>query len=471
MTPPAPVARLHPRPSHRFWIAATAAILGLAVGGALIAVAGPPISGLAVLGALAAATLLGFLAYRAAEPAPPLRASESEGATKGPREGLFESIVEAVEFGILVAESDRRLLVANPAARQMLGLRQTSTSEAWVRTYGVYRADGVTPYPPDELPLERALRGETVDAADFFIRTPRRTEGIWVSASARPLPDSPSGRRRAVVAFHDVTARRLTEEFAESARLAAEAASTAKQQFLSRLSHDLRTPLNAIVGFAGLLGEGTQALSGKQKRFADHILTASEELLRKIGGVLELSQAAAAKTRLDYQPCDLMVLIEEVCVLLEPLAGPREIQVVSDDGPESLWVTVDEARLKRSLAEVVANAIQHSHHGGHVSIAVVRMASLEEGEGCPSTVRITVEDRGDGVSLENQEAVFDTLGRRDASYAAEDQNGIGVGLALARRLVELHGGWVWLESEGKNGRGTRVYLEIPEAPAELREGR
>jgi signal transduction histidine kinase len=86
-------------------------------------------------------------------------------------------------------------------------------------------------------------------------------------------------------------------------------------------------------------------------------------------------------------------------------------------------------------------------------------------------VRITVEDRGDGVSLENQEAVFDTLGRRDASYAAEDQNGIGVGLALARRLVELHGGWVWLESEGKNGRGTRVYLEIPEAPAELREGR
>jgi len=128
------------------------------------------------------------------------------------RRRLLESVVEAADVGILAGESGDRLLVANPAARRIAAIEESLGS--WTRDHSVYREDGTTPYARNELPLERALRGESVGPTDLFLRTPRRVDGLWVSASARPLPSSAQGGARAVVVFYDVTTRKLAEELA-----------------------------------------------------------------------------------------------------------------------------------------------------------------------------------------------------------------------------------------------------------------
>jgi signal transduction histidine kinase len=437
------------------FLAASAVVWSLSPGGA--------VGWLAVIGG---GSIVAALTYLALLLASRTRERSSLTASRRAQDALLESLLSAVDSGILVAEDSGQILLANPAAARLFGPAPTGVPiREWSQAYGIFKADGVTPCPTEELPLARALGGEVVETEDLFVRNLRVIGGLWVAASAKPLPTSTGGAARAVLVFHDITARRLGEDLAEAARLSSEAASRAKAQFLARMSHDLRTPMNAIIGFASLLAEGKPALSDEQARYVEYILSAGDELLNKIGNVLDLSHAAAGVTQLDYRSFDLVEALCDVSRSLHSVAEQCGVTVGFEDSGSECVVTADELRIKRSLSELLANAIKFSPHGGKVEIRLSRREPVGEAAGDERPrVRITIEDQGSGVAERDQERIFSGLEAGDTSYASPTQNGMGVGLALARSLVELHGGWVWLESEGVVGRGSRVHLEIPETP-------
>jgi signal transduction histidine kinase len=453
---------------------ARSGITALLTGGLLLVLSGTlwalspasSVGRLVAIGGVAGAAIVATLTYLSLLLASRNRERSSLTASNRAQDALLDSLLNAVDAGILVADGGGEILLANPSAARLFDPASGGVPiREWSRAYGVFQADGVTPCRPEDLPLARALEGEFVDSEDLFVRNPQALGGRWVAMSAKPLPLSPAGTARAVVVFHDITARRLAGDLAEAARLSSEAASQAKEEFLARMSHDLRTPMNAIIGFASLLAEGEPALSAEQARYAEYILSAGDELLTKIGNVLDLSNAAAGVTRLDYHSFDLIQALGDVRRSFQPVAERFSVAVRFTGETGACVITADELRIKRSLAELLANALKFSPRGGQVTLRLSRREPVGESPGDDRTrIRVTVEDQGNGVAEQDQERIFRGFEPGDTSYASLAQGGMGVGLALARSFVELHGGWVWLESEGVAGRGSRVHLEIPESP-------
>src|SRR5712664_579797 len=179
----------------------------------------------------------------------------AEEETKRQKE-LLQLILESIADGVVVADSNRKFLLFNTAAEQVLGIGATDTTpNQWSDRYGSYLPDAATLYPPNELPLVRAMRGESVDAIEIFIRNAKVPDGRLLSITGRPLRGEEGTLRGGVVVFHDITLQKRAQEALVLAKEEAERASKFKDQFLSTMSHELRTPLNAVLGFSDLLAD------------------------------------------------------------------------------------------------------------------------------------------------------------------------------------------------------------------------
>ena len=161
---------------------------------------------------------------------------------------------------------------------------ETPHSE-WSESLGIYRPGTGALYPPDELPLSRAMRGDSADGVELHIRNPRNPSDLFVSVNLRPLKDDDGRSRGGVAVAHDITGRRRTQELLQRAKEEAERANRAKSEFLSRMSHELRTPLNSILGFAQLLemaslpSDDAEAVGQILKKGGRHLLSLINEVL------------------------------------------------------------------------------------------------------------------------------------------------------------------------------------------------
>src|SRR5258706_211871 len=223
----------------------------------------------------------------------------AEEETKRQKE-LLQLILGSIADGVVVADSNGKFLLFNAAAEQVLGVGATdATPDQWSDRYGSYLPDAVTLYPPNELPLVRAMRGETVDAVEVFIRNAKVPDGRLLSITGRPLKDEKGALRRGVVVLHDITLQKRAKEALVRAKEEAERASNFKDQFLSTMSHELRTPLNAVVGFSDLLDdERYGTLNDRQQRYVGHINTGGKHLLKLISDILDLSKIEAGRMEL-----------------------------------------------------------------------------------------------------------------------------------------------------------------------------
>src|SRR5882757_3960955 len=166
---------------------------------------------------------------------------------------LLQLILESIADGVVVADSNGKFVVFNAAAEQVLGIGATdATPDQWSDRYGSYLPDALTPYPPNELPLVRAMRGETVDAVELFTRNAKVPDGRLLRITGGPLKGADGALQGGVVVFHDITLQKCAQEALVRAKEEAERTSKFKDQFLSTMSHELRTPLNAVLGFSDL---------------------------------------------------------------------------------------------------------------------------------------------------------------------------------------------------------------------------
>ncbi|MFB3818196.1 MAG: ATP-binding protein [Candidatus Methylomirabilales bacterium] len=246
-------------------------------------------------------------------------------------------------------------------------------------------------------------------------------------------------------------ARLYAEIRDNAARL--EAASRHKSQFLARMSHELRTPLNAIIGFSEILAHGEFPVTPEEQReFLENILTAGRHLLRLINDVLDLSKVEAGKMELALTPVRLADVAAEVLATLRPLAAHGEIRLEADL-PEALpLVRADPRRLAQILYNLLSNAIKFTPPRGAVSLEARLLPSGEAPAAAgPAWVEVAVRDTGTGIQPEDQRRIFEEFEQTRATRATP--GGTGIGLALVKRLVALHGGSLGLTSEP--GRGSR----------------
>ena len=232
-----------------------------------------------------------------------------------------------------------------------------------------------------------------------------------------------------------------------------EAASRHKSEFLANMSHELRTPLNAISGFSQVLRKQLfGAVNEKQAEYLDDILDSSRHLQSLIDDVLDLSKVEAGQIDLHVAPFSLPEALERGVVIVRERATREGVHVSMSSEPGVQTVVGDERRIVQVIFNLLSNAVKFTPAGGTVDVAAAR----RDGE-----VRVSVTDTGPGIAPEDQDRIFEEFQQADAGK--EQPDGTGLGLALSKRLVELHGGRIWVDSEP--GTGSTFVFTLPVRPA------
>jgi signal transduction histidine kinase len=265
---------------------------------------------------------------------------------------------------------------------------------------------------------------------------------------------------------HDELEQRVADRTADLARTnvdltrardSAEAANRAKSEFLANMSHELRTPLNHIIGFTELVVDRNfGALNPKQDEFLNDVLQSGRHLLALINEILDLSKVEAGKMDLILSRVFLRPLVDHSLIMLKEKALKHRLKLMTEipDQPESFQA--DERKLKQILYNLLSNAVKFTPQGGTIRVEVAPENGISTGG---KGLRFSVIDSGIGLTSGDLERIFQPFEQADNSAGRRFQ-GTGLGLALTRKMVELHGGKIWAASEGE-GKGSAFHFILP----------
>ncbi|HEX3479396.1 MAG TPA: ATP-binding protein [Kofleriaceae bacterium] len=321
----------------------------------------------------------------------------------------------------VVATHDRRMMIA-------AALTKVKTADAIVmRVDKLYETDATV---RDEIEL---VDGSLMD---------------WFSTPVR----TPDGAKVGRVAFvRDVTAERHAQQQLQRARDAAEAASQAKSQFLANMSHELRTPLTAVIGLSDLLLMERDPLVPRQREYLEGVASSGRHLLALVNDVLDLAKIEAGKTELKLESVPIHDAIEEGLSTISPLATTRGVILEPTTIVAVPNVRADRVRLRQILYNLISNAVKFTDRGGRVQVRARRD---------DDRVSIAVMDTGIGIATRDLTRLYRSFEQLTLP-SGDRPGGTGLGLALTKRLVEMHGGTIDVESE--LGVGTTFTVRIPVA--------
>ena len=311
----------------------------------------------------------------------------------------------------------------------------------------------VTGFGEMETAVEAMQKG-----ADNYLRKPLDLEELLVAV------DKCMEKMELIRRLEKTTKREL--ELALEAKEAAEAANTAKAQFLGSMSHELKTPLNHIIGFTELvLDQNLGDLNDLQQEYLNDVLYSSKHLLELINDILDLSKVEAGRLELEYTDVDLQKFLEKSLAAVEKKAAERGLQLELDtkEIPES--IRGDERKLEKIIGHLLSNALKFTPAGGSIRLrANPAQGSAWCDAGAPRCesedfIEISVQDTGIGIKQEDQKRIFNSFEQVDGS-ASRKYQGVGLGLVIAKRFVELQGGAIRVTSSGE-GQGSVFSLVVP----------
>lgn len=361
--------------------------------------------------------------------------------------------LDTIQTVMLSLDPSGRITMINRRGCELLGFEEKELlGRHWFRCF-LPAPQGMQQIYPE---FRRIMSGPTTEFEYFenpaLCRDGRQRLIAWHNAVLRDEKGSIVG---VLSSGEDITERKKAEEALQKAREEAENANRAKSEFLSSMSHELRTPLNAILGFAQLLDlEG--GFTEEQKDGVREIQKAGGHLLQLVNEVLDLAKIEAGHIEIRLEPTDVDPIVDECLLLVSTLAEERGVQLLYS-GSESTAVRADRTRLMQALLNLLSNAIKYNRERGAVRVEV-RPEGVER-------VQIRVSDTGPGIPPERFGELFRPFSRLDAKHS--DVEGTGIGLAFTRRIVELMGGAVGVQSEV--GIGSTFWIELPSQEATGRD--
>ena len=361
-------------------------------------------------------------------------------AVRRESEERLQAIVASTFDAIVAYDVEGRIVEFNRAAETLFG---RSRAEVLGQPFRVLLPARMRARADASLAARRARPASSI--AERHEVTGVRGDGSEVPIEVSLTAVNRSGRTLFVASARDLTER----DRAETARRESEA----KSRFLAAMSHELRTPLNSILGFTQLLeGTDASALEDVQRRYLAHIRESGHHLLDLIEEVLDLSKVAAGAMTVELRPVDLESTVRAGVERLVPQARARGLRIDGDVEPGTI-VLADRLRLNQVLANLLSNAVKFTHEGGSIRVTGRRRGADME---------LAVEDDGIGIPADRLEDIFGEFTQVESSLDRTHE-GAGLGLALTRRLVELMGGRITVESE--LGRGSRFVVSLPAASA------
>jgi PAS domain S-box-containing protein len=356
-------------------------------------------------------------------------------------EDRYRDLVDNSHELMCTHDLDGRIISVNPWAARVLGYKQETL-------IGLHIRDGLMPeyrYQFDD--YLREIQEKGFARGIMRVRTARGETRFWEYYNTLRTQGVRSPIVRGMA--HDVTERRQALKREKEARLEAETANRLKDEFLSTLSHELRTPLTAIIGWSKLLIDG-EVEPDKQPKALATIARNARFQAQLIDDLLEVSRIITGKLRLEFNPCELRPVIEAVVESFRPTAEAKAVRLDLWLEPDVALIYGDVDRLRQVIWNLLSNAVKFTPRNGSVQVKLQRTESH---------VVIAVSDSGKGIKLDFLPHIFERFSQADGSTTRE-HGGLGLGLAIVRHLVELHGGTVRAESPGE-GLGSTFIVSLP----------
>ncbi len=389
--------------------------------------------------------------------------------------GFARALLESLQTGIVACNAQGVLTLFNQATREFHGLPQEPLpADQWAQHYDLYRADGITPLTKDEIPLFRAFSGEHVRDVEMVI-APRSGRVRTVCVSGQSFYDGAGKHLGAVVSMHDITdakqaaaelreahddlERRVAARTAEldAANSALQQADHRKDEFLATLAHELRNPLAPLrngLQVMRLAGADTDAVE-RSRAMMERQLT---QIIRLVDDLLDVNRISRGTFNLRIARSNLTDIVHHALETCAPPIEEKQHRLTVSIPPVPIYVDADAARLTQALCNLLVNAAKFTPNGGEIRLDVRRA----EGDAV-----ISIKDSGIGISADMLDQVFQMFTQLDRSLETS-QAGLGIGLSIVQRLVQLHGGTVEAKSAGP-GTGSEFIVKLPVAVAQAQD--
>jgi len=394
----------------------------------------------------------------AAEREQALLAEQAARAASEQDEARLAVTLRSIGDAVIATDVHSKVTMLNPVAQTLTGWSEADALGQPIEH--VFRIINEESREPVDNPVARVLRkGSVVGLANHTLLITRDGRETPIADSAAPIRTADQSLLGVVLVFRDVTEQRTAErqravlfESEQAARRAAEALSRSKDEFVATVSHELRTPLNAIFGWAKLL-RSANLDPAAQARALDVIERNTRAQAQLIDDLLDMSRVITGNLRLEMRQTELGAVLEAAVEAVRPTAAAKQLELTVEEQP-GVVVLGDPDRLQQIVWNLLTNSIKFTPKGGRIEATI-------SAEGTDAVLKVS--DTGVGIDVDFLPHVFERF-RQGASSESRSYGGLGIGLALVRHLVELHGGSVAAHSDGK-GCGATFVIRLPAVEA------